>query len=505
MRSRPGTAAAFRAQLDAVAAVDDPVGWSTSQLGTHLWSRQRQILESVRDHRHTAVQAANGVGKSFTAAAAVLWWIASRPIGSAFAVTTATTAKQVEGILWREVGRHHRRAELPGWITGGTDPGWKIEGELVAIGRKPADDDLEGLLGFHARYMLVVLDEASGVPEALFDAADSMTTTEDSRVLAIGNPLVPGSPFAKACAPGSGWNRIKISAFETPAFTGETVPEEVLANLSGPTWVRERKRRWGEHSPAYIARVLGEFPAADERALIDPAWIIAAQERTLGVEQHAEVLGVDVGGGGGSKSDRTVIYRARGGWLRRVLVSQGHDTMQTAGEVARRLRSGAVNTAHVDTIGVGQGVYDALREDGHPVQRFRASERPRDPQQFANRRAETYWQLREAFKQGEIDLDPADEDLAAELGALRWKLNGRHGQIQIESKDELRKRTKGLSPDLADAACIAHQAGRRGGLRDPVVVLSDAQLSVLDELEQEDAEWERFWHETDPGSIAGPL
>jgi len=103
--------------------------------------------------------------------------------------------------------------------------------ELVAFGRKPADHDQSAFQGIHALNPLILVDEACGVPKSIFDAVDSLATNTNARVLAIGNPDDPSSHFAQICKPGSGWHVIKVSAFDTPAYTGEEVPEELLPLL----------------------------------------------------------------------------------------------------------------------------------------------------------------------------------------------------------------------------------------------------------------------------------
>jgi len=99
--------------------------------------------------------------------------------------------------------------------------------------------------------------------------------------LAIGNPDDPNSHFAKACKPGSGWNVIKISAFDTPAYTGEKVPEELPPLLVSPHMVEDARKRWRVDSPLYKSKVDGEFPEVSEKTLIPVSWITAAQERRL--------------------------------------------------------------------------------------------------------------------------------------------------------------------------------------------------------------------------------
>jgi hypothetical protein len=177
------------------------------------------------------------------------------------------------------MGNAHRKAGLAGRIT--LDAKWYIGNELVAYGCKPADYDPAAFQGIHARYILVIIDEAGGVPKSIFDAVDALATNIDARVVAVGNPDDPASHFATICKPGSGWHVETISAFDTPAYTGERVLEDLLPLLVSPEWVEERKLRWGVTSPIYQSKVLGELPDLSDDTLILPKWIAAAQKRTL--------------------------------------------------------------------------------------------------------------------------------------------------------------------------------------------------------------------------------
>jgi hypothetical protein len=114
----------------------------------------------------------------------------------AFVVTTAPTTAQVEAILWRYIGGAHRTGILPGRVT--LDAKWYIGQELVAYGRKPADYDQAAFQGIHARYVLVIIDEAGGVPKSIFDAVDALATNVHARVVAVGNPDVSES-IRKSC------------------------------------------------------------------------------------------------------------------------------------------------------------------------------------------------------------------------------------------------------------------------------------------------------------------
>lgn len=441
----------------------DPVSWVRDKLGEHPWSRQCQILESVRDHRRTAVKSCHGSGKSWLAARLAAWWIVSHPPGEAFVVTSAPTWKQVRAVLWREIGRAHARGHLAGRVN---QAEWLMvmpagNEETVAFGLKPADYDPAAFQGIHALYVLVIFDEACGMPELLWSSADSLISNDYSRFLAIGNPDDPATEFCEVCKPGSGWNVVRISAFDTPNFTSEVVPDKMRHVLVGRLWVEEKRRKWGETNPLYISKVLGDFPEVVSDGLIPMKWIRAAQERDLPAGSPTE-LGVDVGGGG----DRSVIACRRGPVVRVIHRDHNPDTMQTLGATMSAVAATGATCAKIDSVGIGKGAADRAAEiAADPVEppgtraRARAihgvgvGQASSDPESFSNLRAEGFWALRERFETGDIDIDADDDDLAAQLVDLRFKRTSR-GQIQIESKEEMRRRGKD-SPDDADAVMLS--------------------------------------------------
>lgn len=459
--------------------VSDPVGWVRGVLGEYLWSKQVEIMHSVLNNRYTAVQSCHGAGKSFVTSRIVAWWLATKPIGQAYAVTTAPTAAQVSSILWREIRRAHKKAGLFGYITGGTVPKWKLsDGQEIGIGRKPADHDQAAFQGLHDRYLLAAIDEASGVPRSLFDAVDSLATNEMCRVIAIGNPDDPASHFAKICEPGSGWNVIRIDALDSPLFTEEAcarypelaalmeglgipysteeIPDDLSPMLVSPLWVSERVKRWGVTSPIFQAKVRGEFPEIGEDILITPKMIREAQLREL-TPINYKVMGVDVARFG---SDRSVIGIRSGPVFRIKADFTKLDTIEMAGKVVDQANKDRPNEIRVDGVGIGGGVVDqlnaseAIARSGVDIIDMQAGAGPIgiDAHLFHNARAEWYWHLRQRFEDGLIDIDPDDDELAAQLGAVRYRYTDK-GKIIIESKDDLKKR--GLpSPDRADVLML---------------------------------------------------
>jgi hypothetical protein len=373
-------------------------------------------------------------------------------------VSTAPTYNQVRGIVWKEIRRAHVKGKLRGRINMNCE--WLVGDELVAIGRKPADHRPEAFSGVHARYVLVIIDEASGVPASLWTGAETLLSNAESKLIAIGNPDDPNSEFAKVCKPGSGYNVITISAFDTPAFTGEYVPEDVAAVLVSELWVQEREKKWNRNgqgdSPLYMSKVLAEFPKSSPYSLISLADCEKARalDLTTPGEYFEKVFGVDVARYG---SDETVIYLIEGPKARLVQTYAKQDTMTTASEVYRLAKEQDVGAVKIDVIGVGAGVFDRVVEMATAdksrmrVIPMSGSDRAQEPERFVNARAEWFWTVKERLEEERADLDPDDEDLVAQLSDIRWKSVG--GRIQIESKDDMRRR--GLpSPDRADALVL---------------------------------------------------
>jgi hypothetical protein len=463
--------------------VRDPVEWVQGQLGEFLWSKQREILASLQANRKTAVQSAHGIGKSFVASRAVAWWIGAHPPGEAMVVSSAPSAHQTRAILWGELAKAHYKGGLPGFITRGQVPEWVIDGQVVGFGRKPPDavDENEARVqfqGIHARYLLVVLDEAGGVPKWLWEAAGTLATNEASRILAIGNPDDPTSHFAKVCAPGSGYNVLRVSAFDTPNFTGEPVPQMLTDSLTGSTYVQDAKQEWGEESPLYISKVLGEFPEVSDDVILSPRLIREAHERDLSGRAILDQgrYGLDIARQG---KDESCIYENRGGMIRLVQAWRVPDLTVTEDKVRAVLKRNIYKPMLIDVPGMGYGVHDHLRREGFRVTPFNGGETAHDPNRFADRNAEAWWGFRESLQAGLIDLDPDDDLLAAQLQSRRWSLDASQRRIKIEKKDDMAKR--GLkSPDRADAAILAWYEGC--SVPDPGVVMAEDDGSITGDL-----------------------
>ena len=327
----------------------------------------------------------------------------------------------------------------------------------MGFGRKPSDDDPDAFQGIHARAVLVLIDEACGVPKSLSDAASTLVTNEDSRILAIGNPDDPSSFFAQVCRVDSGWSVLRIAASDTPNFSGEDVPPEIKPLLISPLWVEERRIEWDADSPHYVAKVTGEFPAFASDAVVPYSW--AKQCQTLDAplpDDGSVALGIDVGAGG----DQSVIRERRGNTAGRQWSDHSADPEILVNLAMLALRETGASSINIDTIGVGYGVSghlrDQCREAGLEVDvvSINVAERAQDPTRFINLRAELWWEVgRDLSKDMAWDLTAVDDGVISQLVAPKYSV-ARGGRIQVEAKDDVRRRI-GRSPDDADALLLA--------------------------------------------------
>lgn len=443
----------------------DPVEWAKQRADIHLWSIQKDIAYSVAQNKRTAVHAAHGLGKSFLAAALSAWWVDVHDPDEVMVVTTAPTQDQVHAILWEEIRGIHDRSNLNG-VVQRTDR-WLVGGRLVGMGRKPPDYRESAFQGIHRKYVLVILDEACGIPEWLWTAVETITTGPHCRILAIGNPDDPNSHFRKVCSGWPGWESFKISCFDSPNFTGEPGPAIFKDILTDEEWVAQRAAEWGIDNPLYIAKVLGEFPTDHPWGCVrlsDVSVCRLETPRAAGELVPVE-LGVDVGGGG----DETVIRERRGMAGGREWKEHSDEPETISRLIVHAIRETGATAVKVDSIGVGAGVVGELRNlrelgiHSAKVYGVNVAEKAKQPEKFYNLRSQLWWECGRLASQDRAwdlsGMDNADSTIA-QLLEPRYE-HDLKGRVKLESKDEIRKRL-GRSPDNAEALLLAYYTPKRG-------------------------------------------
>lgn len=299
-----------------------------------------------------------------------------------------------------------------------------------------------------------------GVVESLFTAADAISTGRYDRVLTVGNPDDPNTSFGRIFLDANEknkhiWNRITISAFDTPNFTGEEVPKVVADNLIQKDWVEARAIEWGTDSGRYKSKILGEFPEQSDNNLFSQKSIYSAHEVDIPEDENFPlILGVDIASGG---EDDTVIYGNRGGRVRKVANWNEGNAVYTANRILEVAGEQQAEEIRIDSGGFGKGVIDILLKNpkakNFRIIRMMGGDAAADPNAHRNKRAENYDNLRMMMELGEIDLDPLDTKVEEELLGVRVLYTER-GSIKLEAKDDIRKRG-GKSPDNVDAIVYA--------------------------------------------------
>jgi hypothetical protein len=298
----------------------------------------------------------------------------------------------------------------------------------------------EALQGIHADNVLLVADEASGIPESVYEAASGSMSGHNATTLLLGNPTRNSGLFYDTHNRLKGeWKTFHVSCLDSPRVSD--------------AFVREMQLRYGEDSPAYHVRVLGNFPPREEDTVIPVELIDGAMNREIKIaKQTKSVWGLDVARMG---SDASALAKRRGPVVEEIQTWKGLDLMQLTGAVVAEFEALPPSEQPVeilvDSIGLGAGVLDRLRELGLPARGINVAESPAMKGTYANLRAELWFKCKGWLANRDVKI-PKDEQLFAELASPRYTFTS-SGKMQIESKESMKKR--GLpSPDKADALCL---------------------------------------------------
>jgi len=435
------------------------------------WGKQCELAEAVRDCLRVVCRSGHKIGKSKIAAAISIWFAVTR--SRARVMLTAPTERQVKKALWYEIRSF-----------------WNCSPALQQLIPEPALDPSTGcvwvdgreLFGFTASNadnvsgpggpdVLVIVDEGSGVPRAVWEALQGIRAG-GGKVLALGNPTQTSGWFYDAFHERrDGWKHFQISSTDTPNYIEGRA---VVPGLAGREFVAEIAGDYDEDSPIYAVRVLGNFPSAVANAVIGLGLLEEARERWDDTPDESTILtlGVDVARFGDDYSACSVrrgmrIYTPAFFEREKEIKAlvNGYDSTKVAGMVLQCMR--AMRAPHqrtrinIDsTGGYGGAVADVLRDlqrrkeldDFVTVCEVNVSETSSDPEKWPLVRDELWFGGRSFFRaQGSIY--PKDPRCDSELVAPTYAPTA-SGQNKVEPKSETKKRI-GRSPDRAESALLA--------------------------------------------------
>lgn len=426
--------------------------WDFFKVTPDKW-QEKALLDLALNGR-LAVRSCHGAGKTSFLAWAALWWLLCHP-RARVAWTAPTFTRQVVNIGFAEVKKWVEK--IPGWWTivtclnsrimvKGFEEHWNIEGVSSAKA-----DNMEGI---HGDYVMFIFDEAKGIKREIFDGAKGAMTkgAKSAKMIAAS---VPGGAMGYFFDIFNSlqhiWKTYHISAFES--------------GMVNKDWIEECRLEWGEDNPVYISKVLGDFVRISENQLF-PLHLVEAAMRRWELEEEAGWyydpaedgsvrIGADIAQFGG---DETVVSKLAG--VREIEKEHRFNTSMPEAEgliAAMARREPKAETVSIDATGVGAGVADHCTEELSecavlPVMYGANALTERGIEHYANRKAELYFQLRDAIKNGEPSLIP-DTKTLAQLCALRYDFTQKGKFIVKEYEPPSPDASK--SPDRADALALA--------------------------------------------------
>jgi len=298
----------------------------------------------------------------------------------------------------------------------------------------------EALAGVHSEHVLLICDEASAIPEAVFESAAGSMSGHAATTILIGNPTRNvGLFFRTHHQLKSDWFTLHVSCHDNPLVSND--------------FLNQIAATYGENSNAYRVRVLGEFALRDDDSLIAADLVDAAMDRDIVLDTTQDLIyGIDVARFG---SDRTVLLKRQGNVVIGYKHWSGEDLMGTVGKIVHEARIDKPAIIAVDSIGVGGGVADRLRELGFNCIDVNVSETVALNQQANRLRDELWLNCKEWLETRAVKI-PKDDDLRAELIGPTYGFTS-NGRIKVEGKAEMKRRGM-RSPDLADALCLTFAA-----------------------------------------------
>ena len=428
--------------------------------GPRRW--QRKVLEELTAHIQTnapltdfdmfrkVVSSGRGIGKSALVSWLVLWMLTTR-IGST-TIVSANTEAQLTTKTWPEVtkwasmavNRHWfepiaTRITMAKWLTERVETDLKRDTRLwAAHAQLWSAENPDAYAGTH-NYdgVMVIFDEASGIPDAIWSVTDGFFTenTPDRFWFAFSNPRRNTGYFYEAFHARRDFWRTEFVDARTVEGTDQKVYERIIDE-------------YGADSPQAHVEVYGAFPSEGDDQFISSTLVDDAMARSPAKDMGAPiVIGVDPARFG---ADATVIAVRRGRDIVSIKRYRGADTMEVVGHVVLAIEEHKPVLVVIDEGGVGGGVVDRLKEQRYKeVRGVNFGNKSRQPLMWGNKRAEMWGAMRDWLKTASL---PSDRLLKSDLISPLVKPDSK-GAMFLESKKDMKAR--GLqSPDAADAICV---------------------------------------------------
>ncbi len=424
-----------------IALRNDPVLFVRTCLQAEPQKWQIEALQNIANHNRLSVRSGHAVGKTTFLAWTILWFLLTRP--DVKIACTANSASQLEQILWSEIQKWHRRMPVgfQNELEFRTDKiTIKNAPESFCVARTSRRENPEALQGFHSPNMLFIIDEASGVPDIIFEVAQGAMSTHNAKTVMVGNPNRASGFFYDAFNRNAeSWKTMTVSCAD--------------ANTVDPNYIEEMKRQYGEDSNVYRVRVLGLPPTTDDNAIMGRTLVESAIGRDVEPTNVMPVWGIDIARMG---ADRCALCKRKGNIITEPIRHWGgKDLMETVGLIMAEYESvpykDRPSEILIDSIGLGAGVVDRLVELDLPARGINVAESSSMSDRYMRLRDELWFKCREWLEQKDC-LIPDQDELVNELTAVQYEILS-SGKFKVESKEQMKKRGY-RSPDIADALML---------------------------------------------------
>ena len=426
---------------------NNPLLCVSDTIDVDLTDQQIDALHAISNGKRVTIRSGHGCGKDGIAAIIAWWFMCSR----AYAKTavTAPTHRQLHDIFRTELSKWFRKSTLQDEFVMQKDivfhksapKEWWLRYISPQV-RATKDEQAETLAGLHGDHLLLIVDEASGVPDPMFIPLEGALTQEDNRVLLIGNMTkntgyFHDTHFHAKVSPN--WTKLHWDSRDSSLVTDDMV--------------QFFKDKYGEESSIFAVRVKGDPPHEDERTLIPLGWARQCLGNEFPIaEDEPKYLGVDVARYG---EDKSIIMPRMGLKIFPWKTFQGLNTISLGGFINQCYIEEEADGLAIDEIGVGAGVTDWLYKHGH-INCFgiNVAEASSNIAEYNRLRDELWVLVREKCMKGVYNFPETDEgeELCNELACPTYDFNASGGYV-IESKKSMKLRGV-MSPNIADALCL---------------------------------------------------
>jgi len=422
-----------------------------------MWRLQDQLLDAcpraIAENKHIYIGSGHSLGKDWVCGGIGPWFL--HAFGPSIVILTAPTQRQVEKVMWGETMSHwnNRKIDLGGKALSSPyleirKEDWYLVGFTTTEGGAAGSAQGAKFQGFHSSNMCVVVSEAQGVEDSIFDQIDAVTTGENNLVIFLGNPTRSSGRFAEGLKNKHDNIVFNFSCLENPNYIHK---KTVIPGLTSYDWVEDKRKKWGEDDPRWHGRVLGQVPTKGIDTVISRELIDLNIKGKRFVSDEYARKRVTSGDFARYGDDETVFFNWDDEGCSKPFAmskSSGPECESNAGIMAKSNNS----TMFIgDEDGLGGPIMDyvkkAFKQRGIKTVGINSNGKPTN-EDYQNIKAQMWFHAAEELRLGKANIFD-DPDLIQELEEMKYFTNKR-GKIQIESKDDIKDRI-GRSPDKADA------------------------------------------------------